>query len=56
MVSRVLHLLLVDILVTGVEMRRPGGERSAPPLIEQTPELPGVQLASPLRPFISHRQ
>ena len=56
MVSRVLHLLLVDILVTGVEMRRPGRERAAPPLVEQSPELPGVQMASPLRPFISHRQ
>lgn len=58
MVSRVLHLLLVDILVTGVEMRRPHRDRSPLADLQATAsaDLPGVQMASPLRPFISHRQ
>lgn len=57
MISRVLHLLLVDILVTGVAMRRPGSERgSLTGLSGSEPEQPGVLTASPLHPFISHRQ
>ncbi|MFM8755859.1 MAG: glucokinase [Limnohabitans sp.] len=58
MVSRVLHLLLVDILVTGVEMRRPHRDRGPLADLQATAsaDRPGVQMASPLRPFISHRQ
>jgi glucokinase len=57
MISRVLHLLLVDILVTGVAMRRPGSDRSelAGPA-DLDPAQPGVLTASPMHPFISHRQ
>lgn len=57
MVSRVLHLLLVDILVVGLEMRRAvgksGTDAGKPPV---TPAAPGVHMASPLRPAISHSQ
>jgi len=55
MVSRVLHLLLVDILVTGLEMRRTGREHAAIALQESAKGLPGIQTSSPLHPFISHR-
>ncbi|WP_225224248.1 glucokinase [Limnohabitans radicicola] len=58
MVSRVLHLLLVDILVVGLEMRRVVGKgadsaRAASPT---SPSAPGVRIATPLRPAISHSQ
>ena len=57
MVSRVLHLLLVDILVVGLEMRRAVGkamtETSRP---TGAASAPGVRMASPLRPAISHSQ
>lgn len=57
MVSRVLHLLLVDILVVGLEMRRAVGkaatEASRP---TGAAAAPGVRMASPLRPAISHSQ
>ena len=57
MVSRVLHLLLVDILVVGLEMRRAVGktatEASRP---AGAAAAPGVRMASPLRPAISHSQ
>ncbi len=57
MISRVLHLLLVDILVTGVAMRRPGNEHHALADLPATDrDLPGMLTASPLHPVISHRQ
>lgn len=58
MVSRVLHLLLVDILVVGLEMRRATGGKAATdtPRTAGTPASLGVRMASPLRPAISHSQ
>lgn len=60
MVSRVLHLLLVDILVVGLEMRRATGKSMASttkaPSPTGDPTLPGVRTASPHRPVISHSQ
>jgi glucokinase len=58
MVSRVLHLLLVDILVVGLEMRRAVGKGAdtARTAAHTAPTAPGVRIASPLRPAISHSQ
>jgi len=58
MVSRVLHLLLVDILVVGLEMRRVMGKGTdtARTGTATAPAVPGVRTASPLRPAISHSQ
>jgi glucokinase len=58
MVSRVLHLLLVDILVVGLEMRRVVGKglTEASRTSSQAPSAPGVRIATPLRPAISHSQ
>jgi glucokinase len=56
MVSRVLHLLLVDILVVGLEMRRALGKTATDTPKSATPAIPGVRMASPLRPAISHSQ
>jgi glucokinase len=58
MVSRVLHLLLVDILVVGLEMRRVVGKglTEASRTSNQAPSAPGVRIATPLRPAISHSQ
>ncbi|MDE3232036.1 MAG: glucokinase [Pseudomonadota bacterium] len=59
MVSRVLHLLLIDILIVGLEMRHLSGATQG-----TTPEessnsaitTPGIRLATPLKPYISHSQ
>lgn len=58
MVSRVLHLLLVDILVVGLEMRRVVGKGADAPRSSTSAgsTAPGVRIASPLRPAISHSQ
>ncbi len=58
MVSRVLHLLLVDILVVGLEMRRVVGKGTEAPRGNASTgsTSPGVRIASPLRPAISHSQ
>lgn len=62
MISRVLHLLLIDILVVGIEIRLKHPVREALPKALDTndtvndaaPVLPGVRTASPMRPSISH--
>jgi glucokinase len=57
MVSRVLHLLLVDILVVGLEMHRAVGKAANDTSrTVGTPAALGVRMASPLRPAISHSQ
>ena len=59
MVSRVLHLLLVDILVVGLEMRRSvhaGTSTTTRTSATSSTVPPGVRVASPLRPTISHSQ
>lgn len=58
MVSRVLHLLLIDILVVGLEMQRVVGKGVTDAVrtgSSTTPAAPGIRIASPLRPAISHR-
>lgn len=67
MVSRILHLLVIDILAVGVAMRRnPEGVDLLPPAAQSTDEAglkaaasagrtaPGVSLASPLARLTSH--
>ena len=63
MISRVLHLLLIDILVVGLEMRLTDeGRKSKAMALVNKPEasrtLPilGVRTATPIRPSISHSQ
>jgi glucokinase len=64
MISRVLHLLLVDILVVGIEMRLSEQGRNIPakvldvnePGTPRTFPVQGVHIASPIRPSISHSQ
>lgn len=57
MVSRVLHLLLVDILVVGLEMHRAIGKAATDASRIAGPSVSlGVRMASPLRPAISHSQ
>lgn len=57
MISRVLHLLLLDILVVGLEIKRNHGSASlnlhSP---DKTAVTPGILIASPLRPAISHNE
>jgi glucokinase len=57
MISRVLHLLLLDILVVGLEMRRTRGPSVLSIAAADGPNVtPGILTASPLRPAISHNQ
>jgi glucokinase len=58
MVSRVLHLLLIDILIVGLEMRYSLTPSGTPDLDKprDPPGTPGVRLSSPLKPYISHSQ
>jgi glucokinase len=64
MISRVLHLLLVDILVVGIEMRLTEQGRQAKAKVLDVSEagslrstpVQGVRTASPMRPSISHSQ
>ncbi len=66
MISRVLHLLLVDILVVGLEMRLAELGRTSEALVMGINEIPtspshtspvhGVRMSSPVRPSISHSQ
>ena len=64
MISRVLHLLLIDILVVGVEMRLAEQGRNAQAKVLDVSEtdrprsltVQGVRTASPMRPSISHSQ
>ncbi len=59
MVSRVLHLLLIDILIVGLEMRHLSVNAKTIGVDASTHELtaaPGIQLATPLKPYISHSQ
>jgi glucokinase len=60
MVSRVLHLLLIDILIVGLEMRYALSSGSDLQGLDNSNELgtklAGVRLASPQKPAISHSQ
>ena len=59
MVSRVLHLLLIDILIVGLEMRHLTASANTLDLEgrpHEVPASPGVRLATPLKPYISHSQ
>lgn len=60
MVSRVLHLLLIDILIVGLEMRYALSSGSELQGLDNSNELgtklAGVRLASPQKPAISHSQ
>jgi glucokinase len=59
MVSRVLHLLLIDILIVGLEMRHLTASANTLNLEgrpHEVPASPGVRLATPLKPYISHSQ
>lgn len=66
MISRVLHLLLVDILIVGLEMRLAEQGRKTtslvmelsepPPLTSRPTPVHGVRTATPVRPSISHSQ
>lgn len=57
MISRVLHLLLLDILVVSLEMRRTKGTAALALGAPKSPLItPGILMASPLRPAISHKQ
>lgn len=60
MISRLLHLSLVDILVVGIEMRRSAQGRAAPedkPASNgQDSAWPGLEPSSPVWPSISHHQ
>ncbi|MEK7347182.1 MAG: glucokinase [Pseudomonadota bacterium] len=64
MISRVLHLLLIDILVVGIEMRLAESSRNTPNKLLsiaendqfRTTPTQGVRTSSPLRPSISHSQ
>jgi len=59
MVSRVLHLLLIDILIVGLEMRyslsnADQGDHLDKP--RDSSSAPGFRLSLPLKPYISHSQ
>ena len=59
MVSRVLHLLLIDILIVGLEMRLSLDHASRQDLLDKPrdpPGTPGVRTSSPHKPYISHSQ
>jgi glucokinase len=60
MVSRVLHLLLIDILIVGLEMRYASSSHSDLQSQEDAPEgamkSAGVRWATPVKPAISHSQ
>jgi hypothetical protein len=59
MVSRVLHLLLIDILIVGLEMRYSLANSTQQEPLDQPRDptgAPGVRLSSPLKPYISHSQ
>jgi glucokinase len=60
MVSRVLHLLLIDILIVGLEMRYASSAHSDLQSQEDAPEgamkSAGVRWTAPLKPAISHSQ
>lgn len=59
MVSRVLHLLLIDILIVGLEMRHSVTHTLEKDLSEKPLDAhgtPGVRLSAPLKPYISHSQ
>ncbi len=60
MISRLLHLLLIDILIVGLEMRYAQTSQSQPQALEGAAEnLPhsrGITLASALKPAISHSE
>jgi glucokinase len=60
MVSRVLHLLLIDILIVGLEMRYASSAHTDLQSQEDAPEgamkSAGVRWATPLKPAISHSQ
>jgi glucokinase len=59
MVSRVLHLLLIDILIVGLEMRHAAAPDHASTLESAghgPASAPGIRLARPLKPYISHSQ
>jgi hypothetical protein len=53
-----LHLLLIDILIVGLEMRYSLTPSGTPDLDKprDPPGTPGVRLSSPLKPYISHSQ
>jgi glucokinase len=60
MVSRVLHLLLIDILIVGLEMRHALSSHTDLLALESANDvgtkLAGVRLTSPQKPAISHSQ
>ena len=59
MVSRVLHLLLIDILIVGLEMRDSVHSQTATALSDTEVGgtlIQGVRTATPLKPYISHSQ
>jgi glucokinase len=60
MISRLLHLLLIDILIVGLEMRYAQTSQSQPQALEGAAEnlshSRGITLASALKPAISHSE
>lgn len=60
MISRLLHLLLIDILIVGLEMRYAQSSQSPSQVLEGAAghplSLPSDATASPLKPAISHSQ
>ena len=61
MVSRVLHLLLIDILIVGLELRHASAQEITESPLPQSKARAlsagsGVRMASPQKPYISHSQ
>jgi glucokinase len=57
MVSRILHLLVIDILAVGVAMRRSGAEHAAAAILPaggKRRATPGVSTAGTLARMTSH--
>ncbi|WP_395702360.1 glucokinase [Aquabacterium sp.] len=57
MISRILHLLVIDILAVGVSMRREAGDAAAHAQTSaHPPQLPGVSASLPYARLTSHGQ